>query len=209
MLDQKPAAQVGEHSDHGWFRSGIDPADGSQMIKHRALHLLCLALLLAATGPAVEAQEGATAAIDRQVERPGRTGLPLPRFVSLRAPEVNLRTGPGVRYPIDWVYRRQGLPVEVIDEFKTWRRIRDHEGTMGWVHQSMLDGRRGVLVLDEIRALRRAPERDASMVARLEPGVVGGLDYCEGSWCQVTVRGLSGWLPRGTFYGLYSGEIVP
>ena len=178
-------------------------------MNRRALCHLCLALLLAATGPAVKAQEDKAPADSRQVERPGRTGLPLPRFVSLRAPEVNLRTGPGVRYPIDWVYRRQGLPVEVIDEFKTWRRIRDHEGTMGWVHQSMLDGRRGVLIMDEVRPLRRAPEADAAMVARLEPGVVAGLDRCEALWCRITIEGLSGWIRRESFYGLYAGEVVP
>ena len=75
---------------------------------------------------------------------PGRTGLPLPRFVTLRANEVNLRSGPGTRYPIDWVYRRSGMPVEIIDEFDTWRRIRDWQGTEGWVHQSMVQGRRGI-----------------------------------------------------------------
>jgi len=178
-------------------------------MSRRALLHFCLALLLATTGLAVVAQEEGAPADSRQVERPGRTGLPLPRFVSLRASEVNLRTGPGVRYPIDWVYQRRGLPVEVIDEFKTWRRIRDHEGTMGWVHQTMLDGRRGVLIVDEIGILRRAPEPDAAMVARLEPGVVARLERCETLWCQVTVERLSGWLPRKAFYGLYPGEVLP
>jgi SH3-like domain-containing protein len=81
----------------------------------------------------------------------------LPRFVSLRASEVNLRTGPGIRYPIEWVFKRRDLPVEVVDEFESWRRIRDWEGTLGWVHQSMLRGRRTALVTGEPRVLRRAP----------------------------------------------------
>ncbi len=70
------------------------------------------------------------------------TGLPLPRYVSLRAEEVNMRTGPGVRYPVDWVYKRRNLPVEIIAEFGTWRKIRDVEGAQGWIHQSMLSNRR-------------------------------------------------------------------
>jgi SH3-like domain-containing protein len=175
---------------------------------------LCLAVLLAAVGltsagPKAAARADTVPDESRRVERPGRTGLPLPRFVSLRAVEVNLRTGPGVRYPIDWVYRRLGLPVEVIDEFETWRRIRDHEGTTGWVHQSMLDGRRAVLVLGNIRQLRRAPADDAGLVARLEPGVVARLDRCEELWCRVTVNGTAGWLRRTVVYGLYPEEIVP
>lgn len=136
----------------------------------------------------------------------GRTGLPLPRFVSLRAGEVNLRTGPGIRYPIDWVYRRKGLPVEVIDEFETWRRIRDHEGTMGWVHQSMLEGLRRVLVMPKSQVLRRAPQPESRAVARLEPGVVAKLVGCDGPWCQVQVEGYAGWLKRAGVFGLYPDE---
>ena len=155
------------------------------------------------------AQESDDQAPKRQVERPGRTGLPLPRFVSLRAPEVNLRTGPGIRYPIDWVYRRKGLPVEVIDEFETWRRIRDHEGTVGWVHQSMLDGQRRVLVIGELVVLRRSPEPDGDGVARLEPGVSGRLDGCRKRWCQITLESFTGWLEHDSLYGLYPGEEAP
>ncbi len=137
---------------------------------------------------------------------PGRTGLPLPRFVSLRAAEVNLRAGPGTRYPIDWVYRRSGMPVEIIDEFDTWRRIRDWQGTEGWIHQSMVQGRRGVLITGQLRTLRRKPEAEAPGVAQLEAGVVGTLEGCRGEWCEVAAGGYSGWLPRNTFYGLYPGE---
>lgn len=137
---------------------------------------------------------------------PGRTGLPLPRFVSLRAAEVNLRTGPGTRYPIDWVYRRRGLPVEIIDEFDTWRRIRDWQGTEGWVHQSMVQGQRGLLVTGKRHTLRRRPEASAPGVALIDAGVVGVLQRCEADWCEVTLGSYSGWLRRDAFYGLYPDE---
>ena len=81
--------------------------------------------------------------------RIGESGLTLPRFVSLRASEVNMRTGPGTRYPIAWVYKQRNLPVEIVDEFDTWRRIRDWEGSEGWVHQSMLHGRRSIMVVED------------------------------------------------------------
>ena len=80
--------------------------------------------------------------LEQAAAQDGTSGLPIPRFVSLRADEVNMRTGPGVRYPIDWVYARQGLPVQVIGEFEAWRQIRDSEGSTGWVHRTMLSGRR-------------------------------------------------------------------
>ncbi|NIA72182.1 SH3 domain-containing protein [Pelagibius litoralis] len=137
---------------------------------------------------------------------PGRTGLPLPRFVSLRASEVNLRSGPGTRYPIDWVYRRSGMPVEIIDEFDTWRRIRDWQGTEGWIHQSMVQGRRGILIVGQRRTLKRRPEAEAAGVALLDAGVVGTLERCRDDWCEIAAGGYSGWLQRSGFYGLYPGE---
>ena len=76
------------------------------------------------------------------------SGLPLPRFVSLRADEVNMRTGPGVQYPVEWVYKRQGLPAEIIAEFGTWRKVRDWQGTQGWIHQSMLSGKRNFIIME-------------------------------------------------------------
>ncbi len=134
------------------------------------------------------------------------TNLPLPRFVSLRANEVNLRTGPGTTYPIDWVYVRRGMPVEVIAEFDVWRKIRDWQGTVGWVHQSMLDGRRTALIAGGERALRRDAADDAGAVARLEPGVIGQLLQCEVAWCRLEADGYRGWLRRDEFWGVYPDE---
>jgi SH3-like domain-containing protein len=131
---------------------------------------------------------------DTSFRRPGQTGLALPRFVR------------GVRYPIDWVYHRPGLPVEIIDEFDTWRRIRDWEGTVGWVHQSMLEGKRTALVNGGQRLLRKEPGDDAPGIAFMEPGVLGKLISCQSDWCEVSIQGYRGWLRRSDFYGIYPQE---
>lgn len=138
------------------------------------------------------------------------SGLPLPRFVSLRSDEVNLRTGPGTRYPVDWTYLRRGYPVEIISEFESWRRIRDWEGTEGWVHQSMLAGRRTMVVLGQIRSLRGSQTEDAKPVAMVEAGVVGELVECpkDSPFCRVQVSGHSGWLRRTEFWGIHRGEFL-
>ncbi len=171
------------------------------------LGLALLALLVSALPPSLPAQAQQGAEEPRRVERPGRTGLPLPRFVSLASGEVNLRAGPGRQYPIEVVYRRARMPVEVIDEFDTWRRIRDWEGTVGWVHGSLLSGRRTLRVLGtELVALRRDPRDDAPLVARVEPGVIGDLERCEGGWCRATLGGFEGWLRRQDFYGTLPKE---
>ncbi|MEK7246109.1 MAG: SH3 domain-containing protein [Pseudomonadota bacterium] len=138
------------------------------------------------------------------------SGLPLPRFASLRAGEVNVRTGPGVQYPVDWVFQRQGLPVEVIAEYRTWRKIRDWQGTQGWVHQSLLAGKRTVIVIGGQRTLHAKPEPDARPVAQLEAGVVASLVICpEGSaWCRIEVDGFDGWLRRVDFWGVLKDEVT-
>ena len=159
-------------------------------------------------GEAAQSDSGEAPETEKQrFQRPGQTGLPLPRFVSLRSGEVNLRTGPGVRYPIDWVYKRRNLPVEIIDEFDTWRRIRDWQGTVGWVHQSMLQGRRTVLVTGRPRLLRREPHDEAPGLAQAEPGVIGDLKRCRGVWCEVELEGFTGWLRMDEFYGIYPQEV--
>lgn len=136
----------------------------------------------------------------------GPSGLPLPRFVTLRAAEVNLRSGPGIGYPIEWVFSRKGLPVEIIDEFETWRQIRDWQGSEGWVHKTMLSGHRSAMVVGANRLLRRAPEAGAPAVAEIETRVVGRLLQCRDAWCRVETDSFEGWLRENEIYGAYPGE---
>ncbi len=165
---------------------------------------LCLGLLLA-TVPAAAQTQG-TGATEGAQNQAGQSGRALPRFVSLRAPKVNLRTGPGIRYPIEWVYTRKGMPLEIIDEFETWRRIRDWQGSIGWVHQSMLSNQRAALVVGRQRLMRRAPKDGAPVMALVEAGVVGQLLGCGGGWGRITVQGFEGWLKEKEIYGAHPGE---
>lgn len=165
------------------------------------LLLVCL-LALPLGGPAV-GQSDAAATTEL-----GPSGLPLPRFVTLRAPKVNLRNGPGIRYPIKWVFTRKGLPVEVIDEFETWRRIRDWQGSEGWVHQSMLGGQRGAMVVGTTRILRRGPATDAPAVAEIQAQVVGRLLQCRDGWCLIEAKGFEGWLRQNEIFGVFPGETL-
>ncbi len=140
-----------------------------------------------------------------------QSGLPVPRFVTLRSGEVNVRTGPGSRYPVEWVFVRPHMPVEVVAEFDTWRKIRDHDGSEGWVHQSLLSGRRGLIVTgEEPRPVRAEPRADAPLVARAEPGVIGRLRHCPAAaaWCEVQLGGYRGWMARSDFWGAYPEEAV-
>jgi len=138
------------------------------------------------------------------------SGLPLPRFASLRSDEVNVRTGPGSRYPVDWVFKRKSMPVEIVAEYENWRKIRDWQGASGWVHQSLLTGKRSFIVPAKTASLYKTPATSAEVVAKLEPEVMGEIRSCSGDWCRVRVSngGVSGWLERTAFWGVYKSEPI-
>lgn len=145
------------------------------------------------------------------------SGLPLPRFVSLKADRVNLRAGPGTDYPTSWVYRRAGLPVEVLSEFEGWRQVRDAEGATGWVLQSLLSGRRTALVTPwDVKAGAPAPQvpvrnddsERAGAVVNVEAGVIANVHGCDGRWCRVSIDRYRGYMLQKQLWGVYENEIV-
>lgn len=157
-------------------------------IRHIAGVLLLAAL--AVTGHAAEKRE------------------PIPRFVSLRADTVNLRIGPGDRYPVEWVYHRKGLPVEIVAQFEQWRRVRDWQGTEGWVHQRLVTGIRNIIVKGAQRTLYADADADAAPVAKLDAGVIAHLLECRKEWCRIETQSIKGWLHRGEVWGIYPDEVV-
>ena len=162
---------------------------------------------LAGLGPAPVAILASSPA-QAQADKPDKAAK-LPRYASLRSGEVNVRTGPGPRYPVEWVFTRRDMPVEIVAEFDTWRKIRDWENTEGWVHQSMLSARRFVIVVaEETQPLLRKPEDAGPALAMLEPGVVAQLLQCEPQWCRLQAGRVSGWAKRKAVWGVYPDEDV-
>jgi SH3-like domain-containing protein len=150
----------------------------------------------------------------RRAPAKGPSGLPLPRFVSLKATRVNLRVGPGRDYAVAWLYTKPGVPMEVIQEYDNWRRVRDAEGTEGWVYQSLLSGERTAMAApwkigdgqDNYINMHREARANARIVARLEPGVVVEVKTCDGEWCEASADGVSGYVTQGEIWGAYPGE---
>ena len=136
----------------------------------------------------------------------------LPRFVSLRADVVNLRVGPGDRYPVEWVYHRKGLPVEIIAQLDQWRRIRDSQGTEGWVHQRLVAATRNIIVKGAQRVLHADADPASAPVAKLDAGVVAHLLECRKEWCRIEAQSandsVKGWLTRDEIWGVYPDEVV-
>lgn len=138
------------------------------------------------------------------------TGLQLPRFAALRSDEVNLRVGPSTTAPAEWTYHRRDLPVQIVDEQQLWRKIRDMDGTTGWVHSSTLTGRRTFVVRGEEQVLRRRPDPEAQPMARLRGGVIGRLRSCaaDSTWCEAQVGEYRGWIQRSAVWGVMPDEPI-
>ncbi|TNF18087.1 MAG: aspartyl-trna synthetase [Rhodobacteraceae bacterium] len=157
---------------------------------------LCAVLLGIATG-AVQAAE----------DRGPVTNLPLPRFVSLKASEGNVRRGPSLSHRIDWVFKRRDMPLEVTAEYGHWRRVRDREGAGGWVHYALLSGARTVIVEPPLLDLHVRPDDRTPVAARLERGVIARLGDCDVEWCKVSSGGYKGWAPKSALWGVMPEEI--
>ncbi|MGE0151926.1 MAG: SH3 domain-containing protein [Reyranellaceae bacterium] len=167
-----------------------------------------LVLALLAAPPVSRAADDPPDPSSKAAQAGKGSGLPVPRFASVRSDEVNVRTGPGTRYPVEWVFQRKNMPVEVISEFDTWRRIRDWQGATGWVHQSMLTGKRTVVVTAREAVLLRTPEPGATAVARLEPAVQAEVLNCKGGFCRIEVQKHRGWIERKALWGIYPNETI-
>jgi len=159
--------------------------------------------LFLSAGPAVAASELATGSV---------SGLPVPRFVSLKSDKVNVRGGPNKDQDVRWVYTRPGMPVEITAEFENWRRIRDWEGAEGWVYHSLLSGRRTATIVpklnDELVLLYSDPDGESGVVAKLQAGVLASIKSCTGTWCRISGKGFDGWIHQERLWGAYPGEKV-
>lgn len=165
--------------------------------------LLAAILLAGAAGGARAASDLATGPV---------SGLPIPRFVSLKSDRTNVRGGPNKDQEVRWVYTRAGMPVEVTAEFENWRRIRDWEGAEGWVYHSLLSGRRTAVVVptkkDDLVPLFQEPDPASAVMARLQAGVLAQIKNCDGHWCEIAGKGFAGYIVQERLWGAYPNEKV-
>ena len=141
-------------------------------------------------------------------ERGPITNLPIPRFVSIKASEANVRRGPSLTHRVDCVFQARDLPVEITAEHGHWRRVRDRDGVGGWVHHALLSGVRTGIVDVDMAALRIRADGSAPLRAQLERNVVGRILNCDGTWCRFLAGGYRGWILQTEIWGTRDGEIV-
>jgi SH3-like domain-containing protein len=178
-------------------------------MKAKAGWAVVMAAVLLMTGldsrPAT-AQSAAEAAVEPR--RGPETGLPLPRFVSLKSSEGRARRGPNRSHRIDWLFTRRDMPLRVTAEFEHWRQVEDHEGQGGWMHHALLSGVRTVLVMDDMVTMRSQPQPGALEVAHLQAGVIARILRCEPDWCRIGVEGHRGWVERSALWGVEPHEFL-
>ncbi len=140
------------------------------------------------------------------------SGLPVPRFVSLKTDRVNVRGGPDKDHDVAWIYTRVGWPVEITAEFENWRRIRDSDGSEGWVYHLLLSGKRMAAVQlkskTDLAPLHAKPDAESAVMARLQSGVLGSIKRCSGGWCRLSGEGFDGWIEQHRLWGVYPDEKV-
>ncbi|MGJ8611548.1 MAG: SH3 domain-containing protein, partial [Octadecabacter sp.] len=175
-------------------------------MKTGRLKAVLIAVAVAMTSPAVAdntvTQEIFTPITAVQGDRGPVTNLPMPRFVSLKANEANVRRGPSLSHRIDWVFLRRDMPLRVVGEYGHWRRVVDREGAGGWVHYSLISGNRTVIIDRDLLVLRSQPNRTATEVAMLELGVIADLGECNVDWCRLRAGGYRGWAPKVALFGV-------
>ena len=135
------------------------------------------------------------------------TNLPIPRYVSLKVNEANARRGPSLSHKIDWIYKRQHMPLEIYAEYENWRRVRDFEGLGGWVHYTLLSGNRHVLIKNELLEMRLLPSNDAQVIAKVPQHNIATLEKCTKDWCRIIDDGYKGWVHKSGIWGVYENEL--
>jgi SH3-like domain-containing protein len=143
---------------------------------------------------------GSVSAADK--DRPTPSGYPVPRYLSIKVDPANARSGPSEDHRLLWIYHAKGLPVQVVAENETWRRICDPEGGLAWVHMRVTDGRRTVMQTQpQPVPLRAAPKPSAPIRAYMASRSIGQLDRCKDGWCRIKVGKAEGWAPEGALWG--------
>lgn len=174
----------------------------------------CVALTLGLAAPGIAQQATPVSAGQATATTPftapvigPETNLPLPRYVSLKANEANVRRGPSLSHRIDWVFQRRNMPLQVVAEYGHWRRVIDRDGQGGWVHYTMLSGVRTVIVDEDMMPLRAKPDDTSTERAELEQGVIAKLGDCTAGWCELNAGGYSGWAHKSVLWGVDADDI--
>jgi SH3-like domain-containing protein len=197
------------------------PAPKPRSLTHAITGLVLLAVVLGAGAAgykvwkarhAAKAEQGAITGTLSTSTQLGPSGLPVPRFVSLKTDKVNVRKGPSSEHALAFTYQEKGLPVEITAEFEGWRRVRDAEGAEGWILHNMLSGKRTALVAPGRKGsylnLMNGPSVESGAAARLASGVVAEIKKCDGTWCRIIASGYDGYVDQNLVWGAYPGEAV-
>ena len=139
-------------------------------------------------------------------EKGAVTGFDIPRFVSLKSNEINMRVGPSINYPINIKYVKKNLPIEIIDEFELWRKVRDHKNNIGWIKKGLLKGDRYILTgikNNNVVIFNRPSGREIGIIKKNN---ILKLEVCLPDWCYISHQNIQGWSSKENIWGIYKDE---
>jgi len=147
------------------------------------------------------------AGLTQEIQRGSVTNLPVPRYVSLKSDDANVRRGPSLAHRIDWVFKHRGMPLQIVDEYDNWRRVKDRDGAGGWMHYSLLSGSRTVILNGEMTPLYLLADKESQETAKAEDGAIAKLEKCLKDWCYVSADKAKGWVQKTAIWGVGADEI--
>jgi SH3-like domain-containing protein len=111
----------------------------------------------------------------------------VPRIANLKSSKVNLHVGPGIHYPIDWVLTLKHMPVIIVSEFGQWRRVKICDGTIGWIHKSLLSCKKKAILLNDA-VLFSSDSEGSKKLAQIGKNVVVEIIKRKDIWTKIIVE---------------------
>ncbi len=137
------------------------------------------------------------------------TGLEIPRYVSLKSNDANIRVGPSKNYPIEIKYIKKNYPLKVVEEYEEWRKVEDFKKNIGWIHKSLISGTRtGIILSNDNKTIRLLNTLDGNVIGEIGKGNIVYLEKCKIDWCLVTAENLKGWMDKKYIWGVKEKEII-
>ena len=137
------------------------------------------------------------------------TGLEIPRYVSLKSNDANIRVGPSKNYPIEIKYIKKNYPLKVLEEYEEWRKVEDFKNNIGWIHKSLISGTRtGIILSSDNKAIRLLNTLNGNVIGEIGEGNIVYLEKCKIDLCLVVAENFKGWMNKKYIWGVRKNEII-
>ncbi len=137
------------------------------------------------------------------------TGLEIPRYVSLKSNDANIRVGPSKNYPIEIKYIKKNYPLKILEEYEEWRKVEDFKKNIGWIHKSLISGNRtGIILSKDNKNINLVNTLGGNVIGEIGKGNIVNVEKCKTNWCLVSKENFRGWIHKKYIWGVKEKEII-